>query len=86
MSHDPKQELECQEVARAIWDYLDGRSDMIDLDLVEKHLDGCSPCLDHMGFERRLKEELSKIFCKHSDPEGLRERVKAALASAKAAG
>ena len=73
---------DCEEVVRALWDFLDSELDDVTARRISEHLEACEYCQSHADFERRLVSELAGLRRQHSDPQVLRERVKAALRKA----
>ncbi len=73
---------DCEEVVRALWDFLDGELEEADVERIEEHLEHCGYCRSHSTFERRLVDELAGLRRQHSDPDALRSRVEAALREA----
>ncbi len=77
---------DCEQVVRALWDYLDAELDDGTLADIETHLRACAPCRAHADFEQRLLEEIARLRREHTDIEALKQRIEAALARAKAEG
>lgn len=75
--------LDCEQVVRALWDYIDRRADAVTLGAIDDHLAQCEGCRAHADFEARLVSALSGLRKQHSDPGQLREEV---LKMLKAAG
>ena len=81
----PDNGLDCSEVVRALWEYLDGRaSDGLVAD-IEAHLAWCEGCRAHYAFEERLVKTLAGLRREHSDPERLRAEVLEVLRAARSA-
>ena len=64
---DP-QTLDCEEVLRVIFAYLDGELETADHERVEEHLERCRSCLARADFERRLKAHLAELACEPVTP------------------
>ncbi|HZD17942.1 MAG TPA: zf-HC2 domain-containing protein [Actinomycetota bacterium] len=47
--------IDCREALEQIELYLDGELEGAVRIEIEEHLGGCSPCMDHSEFQRRLK-------------------------------
>jgi mycothiol system anti-sigma-R factor len=70
---------ECLRVLREIERYLDGELEAALRLEIHRHLEACSPCMDHSEFKRALKELLrAKCGCDVVPPEVL-VRIRAAL-------
>lgn len=67
--------VNCDEVVRALWEYIDGRMERDSLGRIEDHLARCEGCRAHAAFEERLVRTLAGLRKQHSDPERLREHV-----------
>lgn len=78
----PGTPLDCAEVVRALWDYLDGRAPAEQVVAIDDHLAACDGCRAHFAFEARLVNTLSELRRQHSDPARLRQEVLAVLREA----
>lgn len=78
----PEKPLDCSEVVRALWEYLDGRASAGQAKAIDEHLAWCEGCRAHFRFEERLIQTISELRKEHSDPARLREEVLAALRAA----
>jgi anti-sigma factor (TIGR02949 family) len=74
--------LDCSEVVRALWEYLDGRAGAESRVAIDDHLAQCEGCRTHFAFEARLVKTLAELRRVHSDPEKLRESVLETLRTA----
>lgn len=74
--------LDCGEVVRSLWEYLDGRAGPERTAAIQDHLDQCAQCRAHADFEEKLVRTLAGLRRQHSDPQRLREHVMAVLAAA----
>lgn len=81
-SNTPERPLDCAEVVRALWEYLDGRASAEHASAINEHLALCEGCRAHFAFEERLVRTISELRKQHSDPERLREEVLAVLRAA----
>lgn len=68
----------CEEVIREVYGHLDGEFDAERRRLVQAHLDSCEPCFSAFDFHSELRRLVSS-GCKADLPDGLRDRVFAAL-------
>jgi anti-sigma factor (TIGR02949 family) len=71
--------LDCGAVMRQLWDYLDGELTAERMDAIREHLVLCARCQPQSEFERTFLATLARVRREHSDVEGLRGRVLAAL-------
>jgi len=69
-------ETDCSEVLAEVWLFLDHECDSERRQLLEKHLDECSPCLEHFGIEEHLKVLLARKCGGEHAPEGLKQRLR----------
>ncbi len=74
--------LDCAEVVRALWEYLDKRADDELVADIEAHLAWCEGCRAHFAFEERLVKTLAGLRRQHSDPQRLRSAVLEVLRAA----
>jgi anti-sigma factor (TIGR02949 family) len=81
-STTPERPLDCAEVVRQLWEYLDGRADADRVDAIDEHLARCDGCRAHFEFEERLVRTIAELRKQHSDPARLRAEVLAALRAA----
>ena len=81
-SMTPERPLDCAEVVRALWEYLDGRASEEHVDAIDEHLARCEGCRAHFAFEERLVKTIAQLRKQHSDPARLRAEVLAALRAA----
>jgi len=78
----PGRNLDCAEVVRALWEYLDGRAGDELVAGIDAHLAWCDGCRAHFAFEKRLVKSLAGLRRQHSDPERLRGAVLEVLRAA----
>lgn len=74
--------LDCAEVVRSLWEYLDDRVEPASVTRIEDHLARCEGCRAYAEFERRLMGELVSLRRSHSDPARLRNDVLSVLRAA----
>ena len=72
---------ECAQVLRDVWLFLDNEMDPARRQVVQQHLDDCSPCLDEAGLDAKLKSLLHSKCGGDKAPEELRARLVAQLSS-----
>lgn len=73
--------LNCDEVMRQLWDYLDGELTPERMQAIEAHLAMCGRCHPQAEFERAFLRAVAQAKREPSDPEGLAARVRQALRS-----
>ena len=78
--------MDCEEVVRALWDYLDGRCPAQRRALIEEHLALCASCRSHAEFERKLMAKLAETGRSGPDEAALRTRILKALREAAGGG
>ncbi len=60
MSCGEPHETDCSEVLAEVWLFLDHECDKKRRQLLEHHLDECSPCLEQFGIDEHLKVLLAR--------------------------
>ena len=68
----------CEDAVEELYGYLDGELTDDKRATIQGHLDDCGPCLEAFGFEADLRQLLANR-CRDAVPDGLRERIAAAL-------
>ncbi len=76
MSCGKPHETDCSEVLAEVWLFLDHECDSTRRQLLEKHLDECSPCLEQFGIEEHLKVLLARKCGGEHAPEALKQRLR----------
>ncbi len=71
--------LDCDAVMRQLWDFLDGELTDERMGSIREHLALCARCYPQFEFERTFLETLARARREHSNYEGVRGRVMAAL-------
>ncbi|MHB8513669.1 MAG: mycothiol system anti-sigma-R factor [Actinomycetota bacterium] len=69
-------EANCREVVERLFLYIDGEIAGGDVSSIELHLRRCAPCLDHVTFERDLKELVHRKCASEATPPELSARLK----------
>jgi mycothiol system anti-sigma-R factor len=69
-------ETDCSEVLAEVWLFLDRECDGGRRELLQKHLDECSPCLEQFGIEEHLKVLLARMCGGEHAPEALKQRLR----------
>ena len=67
-------EIDCDEVMRQLFDYLDGEAEETAEHEIHNHIDECRSCFSRVEFERVLKERV-RDSREQELPESLRDRV-----------
>ena len=71
--------LDCHDVMRQLWDYLDGELTADRMEAIRAHLTMCKRCYPQYEFERAFLEAVAHVQPDHSNPTALRDRVMGAL-------
>jgi mycothiol system anti-sigma-R factor len=79
MSCGNPHDVDCVEVIRQVYAYLDGEIDETVRIEVRSHLDECGPCLREFGIEQEVKALVARCCGSDVAPEGLRERLRTKL-------
>jgi anti-sigma factor (TIGR02949 family) len=76
-------DLSCEEVARAVWAYLDGEIDAERAARIRAHLQTCAHCRDLYTFEGAFLRTVSRLLDEPADNTvSLRSRIVRALTDA----
>ena len=78
-SVEPMAMLECEEVMRSLWDYLDGELTPDRMQEIRAHIDMCKRCYPQYQFERSFLEALGARQPVHPHPELVRRKIMALL-------
>jgi mycothiol system anti-sigma-R factor len=68
----------CQDAIATLYSFLDGELTAQRREMIQYHLEDCSPCFAAFGFEAELKAVIARK-CRDDVPESLRRRVADAL-------
>ncbi len=77
MTHDDKKNenaLDCKDVVKKIFEYLDGELDEHTHADIEHHMDHCRSCFSRAEFESELKKKV-KENADEEAPEDLKNRI-----------
>ena len=74
--------MDCDQVVRTLWDYLDGELTDERMNEVRVHLKACRGCFPHFDFERAFLDALAKSKEEQAAPDELRRKVVAKLRKA----
>jgi mycothiol system anti-sigma-R factor len=72
-------ETDCAEVLAEVWLFLDHECNQARRELLEKHLDECSPCLERYGLDEHLKSLLATKCGGEHAPDALKQRLRAKI-------
>ena len=78
-------DVDCQEAMHTLYHFLDGELTEVRRVEIQRHIEGCSPCLEAFDFEAELRIVISRK-CREQVPDSLRERVAKAIAHEAASG
>ncbi len=67
--------LDCDDVLRDVYLYLDDESDETLKNRIRQHLDGCAPCLKQFGLEQDVRSLVARCCGGDHAPHSLRERI-----------
>ena len=67
--------LDCDDVLRDGYLYLDDWTDPQLRDRIRQHLDGCAPCLKQFGLEQDVRSLIARCCGGDQAPQSLRERI-----------
>lgn len=74
--------LDCDDVIRDVYLYLDDETDSGARDRIRTHLDACAPCLRQYGLEQDVKSLVARCCGGDVAPEGLKSRIRVRLTEA----
>lgn len=66
--------IDCAEVMRQLFEYLDGEVDAVSHKEITHHLDDCRSCFSRVEFEKALKEKVRQAS-RGTAPDSLREKL-----------
>jgi mycothiol system anti-sigma-R factor len=71
--------ISCEEVVRAVWDYLDGEIDIGAKERIREHLEICDHCLGQYTFEGTFLRTVSRVLDEAGTVASLRARIERAM-------
>jgi mycothiol system anti-sigma-R factor len=71
--------ISCEEVVRAVWDYLDDEIDLDRKERIREHLELCDHCLGQYTFEGAFLRMVSRVLVEDGDLASLRARIEQAM-------
>lgn len=69
-------DIDCDDVLRDLYLYLDDESDEKLRNRIRRHLDGCTPCLQQFGLEQDVRALVQRCCGGDQAPESLHERIR----------
>ena len=72
---------DCQDALHTLYHYLDGELTTDRRQVIQRHLEQCSPCLHAFDFEAELKMVVARS-CRDQVPGHLRDKIARALSEA----
>jgi mycothiol system anti-sigma-R factor len=67
--------IDCDDVLRDVYLYLDDETDEELRNRIRRHLDGCAPCLKQFGLEQDVRSLVARCCGGDQAPAHLRERI-----------
>ncbi len=71
--------IDCDDVLRDVYLYLDDESDPELRNRIRQHLDGCTPCLKQFGLEQDLRSLIARCCGGDQAPASLHERIRSRI-------
>ena len=68
--------IDCEDVLKDVYLYLDDESDPQLRNRIRQHLDGCAPCLKQYGLEQDVRSLIARCCGGDRAPETLHERIR----------
>ena len=72
--------IDCEDVLKDVYLYLDDESDQSLVVRIRQHLDGCAPCLRQFGLEQDVKSLVARCCGGDRAPDSLRTTIRTRLA------
>lgn len=72
-------EAHCRQIIEQLFLYIDGEVAGADCARIEAHLEACRECLDHLGFEVKVKQ-IVRRGCSERSPSDALERLRRLVA------
>ena len=76
--------LQCVDVVRQLWDYLDGEGDPTTWETIKAHLATCTGCQSHVDFCRGFLAQVAAVPVEPGAVAAMRARIERALGAAEA--
>ncbi|KWW99377.1 mycothiol system anti-sigma-R factor [Carbonactinospora thermoautotrophica] len=84
MSCGKPHEIDCAEILRRVYEYLDNEMETADCEKWRQHLDECGPCLEKYGLEQVVKALVHRSCGCDPVPQRLRQKVLLRIAQVRA--
>jgi mycothiol system anti-sigma-R factor len=68
--------IDCGDVLKDLYLYLDDESDDALRTRIRRHLDGCAPCLRQYGLEQDVRSLIARCCGSEQAPPSLHERIR----------
>ena len=68
--------IDCEDVLKDLYLYLDDESDEALKNRIRQHLDGCAPCLRQYGLEQDVRALVTRCCGGDQAPSSLHDRIK----------
>lgn len=68
--------IDCDDVLRDVYLYLDDESDDTLRNRIRQHLDACAPCLKHFGLEQDVRALVARCCGGDQAPQSLHQRIR----------
>ena len=79
MSCGDPHDTDCREVLAELWLLLDNECNHERRELLRRHLDECSPCLEELGLDEHLKALLARKCGGDHAPDALKQRLRQSI-------
>lgn len=77
--HSARAEIECDEVIKEVYLYLDAECSEIRRSAIREHLEECSPCLAEYGIEKEVRALVHRCCSGESAPQEVKDRLRTKL-------
>lgn len=67
--------MTCEEAVKKLYEYLDKELDHATTEQIDKHMEICRTCCDHLEFEKNMRNFIQQSCIKEKAPEFLKERI-----------
>jgi mycothiol system anti-sigma-R factor len=71
--------IDCDDVLKDVYLYLDDESDPALRNRIRQHLDACAPCLKQYGLEQDVRSLIARCCGGDRAPESLHDRIRARI-------
>jgi mycothiol system anti-sigma-R factor len=67
--------MTCEEAVKKLYEYLDKELDIATTEQIDKHMELCRSCCDHMEFEKNIRNLVQQTCIKEKAPVQLRNKI-----------